>query len=152
MKLRILFLLLPILIFSQKINWQSKVELNTDDKYHFESSFENFESSFLQQNKIQVNLPVDSSNFENFVFYKQNPFSEKLYEKFKEVKVFRGKSLDSDKISFISFVGERINISILDDNKKSIIINSKNKNIFILKNNILRNTLFVRGLLTILVV
>ena len=136
MKLRILFLLLPILIFSQKINWQSKVELNTDDKYHFESSFENFESSFLQQNKIQVNLPVDSSNFENFVFYKQNPFSEKLYEKFKEVKVFRGKSLDSDKISFISFVGERINISILDDNKKSIIINSKNKNIFILKNNI----------------
>ena len=78
MKLRILFLLLPILIFSQKINWQSKVELNTDDKYHFESSFENFESSFLQQNKIQVNLPVDSSNFENFVFYKQNPFSEKL--------------------------------------------------------------------------
>ena len=136
MRLKLLLLLLPLFIFSQKINWESKSNITTDSNYYFETSFEDFESSFLKKNKIEINLPVDSSNFENFVFYEQNPFSEKLYEKFDEIKIYRGKSLDSDRVSFISFIGQRVNISILDNQYKTVLINSKNKNIFVLNPNI----------------
>ena len=87
MRLKLLFLLIPFFVFSQKINWESRSELNSNNQYHFESSYENFENSFLQKNKIEINLPVDNANFENFIFFKQNPFSKKLSEKFKEVKV-----------------------------------------------------------------
>jgi len=135
MRLKLLFLLLPIFIFSQKIDWQSRSDLNSNSKYHFETSFENFQTSFLKTSnkEIKIRIPVDGSSFENFVFVKQNPFSKELSKKFPDIKIFRGKSSDSDKSAFISFVGQKINISILDSKYKTVIINSKDKDIFILK-------------------
>ena len=47
MKLKLLFLLLPFFIFSQNINWESKGELNTNNKYYFETSYDNFKNSLL---------------------------------------------------------------------------------------------------------
>jgi hypothetical protein len=135
MRLKFLFLLLPFFIFSQNINWQSRSDLSTNDQYHFESSFENFQNSFSKNNnkQIQISLPVNSTDFENFLFIKQNPFSKELSEKFPDIDIYRGKSLDSDKSAFISFVDQKINISILDSKYKTVIISSKNKDIFILK-------------------
>ena len=135
MRLKLLFLLLPFFIFSQNINWESREELNTNNKYHFETSYENFKNSFSESfvaNKgIEISLPINDINFENFTFYKQNPFSKELSEKFPEIEIFTGESNESKKRAFISIIGQRINITILDNYKKYVLINSKNKNIFI---------------------
>ena len=140
MKLKLLFLLLPFFIFSQNINWESKGELNTNNKYHFETSYDNLRNSFstLDNNNkgIQISLPINSTNFENFTFYKQNPFSKELNEKFSQIEIFKGESNESNKKAFISIIDQRINITILDDYKKSVLINSKNKNIFVLNSGI----------------
>ena len=138
MRLKLLFLLIPFFVFSQQINWESRAELDANNLYHFESSYENFQSSFSKpiSNKIEISLPVNSTNFESFTFIRHNPYSKELSEKFAQIKIYRGKSLSSGKIAFISFVGERINISILDSQFKTVIINSKNKNIFVLNPNI----------------
>ena len=140
MKLKLLFLLLPFFIFSQNINWESKGELNTNNKYYFETSYDNFKNSLLgpgiSKKGIEISLPINDTNFENFTFYKQNPFSKELSEKFPQIEIFKGESNESNKKAFISIIDQRINITILDDYKKSVLINSKNKNIFVLNSGI----------------
>ena len=74
MKLKLLFLLLPFFIFAQNINWESKGELNTNNKYYFETSYDNFKNSLLgpgiSKKGIEISLPINDTNFENFTFYK----------------------------------------------------------------------------------
>ena len=81
-------------------------------------------------------MPIDGRIFEKFTFSKQNPFSKELSEKFSQIEIFTGQSNESNKKAFISIIDQRVNITILDNYKKYVLINSKNKNIFILNSGI----------------
>ena len=140
MKLKLFFLLIPFFIFSQNINWESREDLNTENKYHYQTSYNNLKNSLSESSKplkgIEISLPIDGRIFEKFTFYKQNPFSKELSEKFSQIEIFTGQSNESNKKAFISIIDQRVNITILDNYKKYVLINSKNKNIFILNSGI----------------
>ena len=136
-KLNYLFIILPIFIFSQNIiDWKIRDDLNNYDNIYFESSSNEIinyvnkkESDGLD---IIINLPTGQNNFENFILIRQNSFSKKLSKKFPTISMYRGKSMDKNKIVYLNFIKKKIYITILEKDKKITINNSKNNNLFVL--------------------